>query len=71
MILEVPVPTPERTPDVDPIVAAEVTLLVQVPPDTALVNVVVDPAQTVLAPLIAATELMVSTSVAWQPVVAV
>jgi hypothetical protein len=54
VITEVPAVTPDTIPEPEPTVATEVELLLQVPPDTASLNVVVDPVQTVSVPVIAA-----------------
>jgi hypothetical protein len=56
--------TPVTTPDVICTVATEVLALLQVPPDVALLSVVVAPGQTVNVPVIAAEVLTVSDLVA-------
>ena len=53
MIIEVPIATPETTPEADPTVATPVLLLLHVPPVTASVSVVVEPVQSVTVPRMA------------------
>lgn len=48
-----PAATPVTTPVAEPTVASNVLLLVHTPPEVASDNVVDDPTQTLLAPLIA------------------
>ncbi len=55
MIADVPAATPETMPDEEPTVATDVVPLVQVPPEVVFDNVVVEPAQTFIAPVIAAS----------------
>lgn len=52
VIVVVPDATPDAIPDVDPTVATVPSLLAQVPPPPSL-NAIVEPAQTLLAPLMA------------------
>jgi hypothetical protein len=54
VITVVPVVIPLTMPEVDPTVATEVVLLVHVPPGVASVSVIVDPAQTLVGPPMAA-----------------
>ena len=63
--------SPVTIPVVEPIVAAAVLLLLQVPPVVASLNVIVDPAQTLLEPEIADIGLTVIACIAVHPVVAV
>ena len=56
---------------VEPTVAIEVALLVQLPPVTPSLNEVVDPWHTLVLPLIDVIGLTVTTVVVTQPVVAV
>jgi hypothetical protein len=66
---DVPAATPVTTPDAEPMVATLVVPLVQVPPDVALVNVLVLPTHTDSEPLIApGNALTVTILVAAQPV---
>jgi len=58
VIVTTPVEIPDTTPDVAPTVAMDVLLLLQLPPDVASVNVIVDPVHTVLLPDIADTPLV-------------
>ena len=60
-----PVFTPETTPVVDPIVAIVLSLLLQMPPATA-VSVLVCPWHTLAAPVIADTVLTVTVVIARQ-----
>jgi hypothetical protein len=63
----VPVVTPLTMPDDEPTVATVVLLLIQVPPAVASVTVIVEPAHTLVGPLIAAgAGLTVTTAVARQ-----
>ena len=48
----VPVAMPDTIPVVDPMVAIDVFPLLQVPPDSALLSVLVDPRQTLVVPVI-------------------
>ncbi len=50
MIVAVPAETPVTSPEVNPTVAIEVLLLVQLPPGIKLVRVIMEPAQTLPAP---------------------
>ena len=50
----VPSATPDTTPVVLPMVAVAVVVLIQVPPATASLNVMVAPTHTALGPVIAA-----------------
>jgi hypothetical protein len=50
-MVEVPASTPVTMPVEEPILATEVLLLVQIPPLTASVNVMVAVSQTLVAPL--------------------
>ncbi len=60
---------PLTIPDEEPTVAIVVLLLVQVPPPASL-SAVVDPEQTVVAPVIGEeAAFTVNTAKAWQPVV--
>ena len=61
-----PAATPVTTPPV-PIVATEVLLLLQVPPEVASINVAVLLAQNDVTPEIADVLLIVTTTVATQP----
>jgi hypothetical protein len=56
VMVVVPDATPYTIPVPDPTVATLALLLLQVPPDVALLNVVVDPAQTFMVPVIAGSE---------------
>ena len=68
-IVEVPDDNPVTTPVVEPILARLGTLLLQVPPAVISLNVVLDPWQTVIKPVIAAGfGLTVTVSIAIQPV---
>ena len=68
MIVAVPTDTPLIRPLTLLIVATPVLLLVQVPPITALLNVVVAPLQIEKVPVIAESQaLTVSVFVAWVP----
>ena len=49
---DVPDDTPDTTPDDTSIVAVDVLLLLQVPPVVASLSVVVDPAHTLVVPVI-------------------
>ena len=63
---------PVTVPDAEPILAIRLLLLVQVPPLTVLVRVVVRPVHTCVTPEIAdGSGLTVTTAVAWQPVLRV
>ena len=65
-MVAVPVATPLTTPD-EFTVATAVLLLAQVPPATASDKVVVDPAQTVVVPVIVLTEgFTVTTAVSYE-----
>jgi hypothetical protein len=60
---------PVIVPDVDPIGAIVLLLLVHVPPVTASVSVVVSPEHTCVVPAIAVGSVFtVTAAVAWQPV---
>jgi hypothetical protein len=50
VIVAVPAETPVTSPEVNPTVAIEVLLLVQLPPGIKLVRVIMEPAQTLPAP---------------------
>ena len=64
----VPLATPDTTPDALT-VAKAMLLLLQVPPVVVLLNVVVDPAQTVIVPVIAGgAEMTVIVFATAQPV---
>ena len=64
--------TPVTIPDVEPMVATPVLLLVHVPPEVASVNVVVKPTHTFVVPPIAAGfGLTVKLVTAIQPVLSV
>ena len=68
MISDVPGVTPSSNPDIDPTEATVVVPLVHTPPDVALVNGVVEPTHTVVAPVIGAGEgFTVTTVVAKHP----
>ena len=70
MIVVVPGATPETIPALMPTVAVEVLLLLQVPPTVASLNVVVKPAHTFDAPVIAdGVGLTVTVVITLQPVV--
>ena len=63
-----PALTPLTIPVDEPTVALEVLLLLQVPPDVALLSEVVLPAQTTAVPVIApGTGFTVAVRVVWQP----
>ncbi len=67
-MVEVPDVTPETIPELVPMVATLVLLLVQVPPPV-LESVVVEPAQTVVVPVIAdGNGFTVTAVVVMQPV---
>ena len=71
VITEVPFATPDTIPVDVPTVAADVLLLLHVPPP-ASVNAVVEPAQTLAVPVIAEGRVLtVTTVVFWQPVASV
>ena len=53
-MVAVPAETPLTTPVEEPTVATPVALLLQVPPEVELANVVVDPTQVEVVPVIAA-----------------
>lgn len=67
-MVAVPADTPVTIPELMPIVAIVVAVLVQVPPPTASVSGVVAPIHTVIIPVMAAgTGLTVTVSTAAQP----
>ncbi len=60
--------TPDTTPDIEPIVAIAVLLLVHLPPDTPFVRVMVEPTHNALGPPMAVgAVLTVITAVTAQP----
>ena len=71
VMVVVPSAIPVTTPDVKPIVATALLLLLHVPPDVESERVIVDPTQTVEGPEIGfALAVMVATVVAKHPVAA-
>lgn len=68
MIVTEPAEIPETIPEVDPIVAIDVLLLVHVPPVDASDSVVILPTHTAIVPVIAAGNgLTVNANVVKQP----
>lgn len=63
-----PPATPETIPELLPIVAIAVLLLVHVPPGTLLLKVIVVPSQNDVVPLMDTAGLIVTTAVVKQPV---
>ncbi len=60
VIVALPADTPVTTPEVEPIVATSVLLLVHETPEVLPVNVVVDPTQTLVEPEIPGRALTVT-----------
>ena len=67
-ITETPELTPLMMPDVEPTVAIDSVVEDHIPPAAALVNVIGWPAQTLVAPLIAASAFTFTVVVVLQPV---
>ena len=67
VIVAVPVATPVTMPDVAPIVATDVLLLLQLPVPNVLLSVVVPPAHTVLVPEMVGSGVTVTIAVTKQP----